>query len=106
MSIANKYFELPHLKIFVTILTEDKIIRVYYIVDDILKSVGHVEDSRRKVSDSEIITTAMVSALYFGGHQDNARGFMKMTKLVPGMLDKRRINRRLHDSGEAFEEYK
>ena len=48
----------------------------------------------------------MVSALYFGGHQDNARGFMKMTKLVPGMLDKSRIIRRLHDSGEAFEEYK
>lgn len=81
-------------------LTEDKIIRIYCIVDDILKSIGHFEDTRRKVSDSEIITTAMVSALYFGGHVDNARGFMKMTKLVPGMLDKSRFNRRLHDLGE------
>ncbi|MEO6719718.1 MAG: IS982 family transposase [Ferruginibacter sp.] len=81
-------------------LTEDKIIRIYCIVDDILKSIGHFEDNRRKVSDSEIITTAMVSALYFGGHVDNARGFMKMTKLVPGMLDKSRFNRRLHNLGE------
>lgn len=83
-------------------LNEDKIIRIYCIVDDILKSIGHVEDSRRKVSDSEIITTALVSALYFGGHLDNGRGFMKMTKLVPLMLDKSRYNRRLHQLSELL----
>ena len=81
-------------------LTEDKIIRIYCIVDDILKGIGHREDSRRKVSDSEIITTALVSALYFGGHLDNSRGFMRMTKLVPAMLDKSRFNRRLHQLAE------
>jgi hypothetical protein len=83
-------------------LNEDKIIRIYCIVDDILKSVGHVEDTRRKVSDSEIITTALVSALYFGGHLDNSRGFMKMTKLIPAMLDKSRFNRRLHQVSELL----
>jgi hypothetical protein len=46
--------------------------------------------------DSEVITTALVSALYFGGHLQNARGFMKMTGLVPCMLDKSRFTRRLH----------
>lgn len=83
-------------------LTEDKIIRIYCIVDDILKGINHAEDSRRKVSDSEIITTALVSALYFGGHLDNSRGFMKMTKLVPAMLDKSRFNRRLHQLAELL----
>lgn len=83
-------------------LNEDKIIRIYCIVDDILKGIGHEEDSRRKVSDSEIITTALVSALYFGGHLDNSRGFMKMTKLVPAMLDKSRFNRRLHQLAELL----
>ena len=83
-------------------LNEDKIIRIYCIVDDILKGIGHQEDSRRKVSDSEIITTALVSALYFGGHLDNSRGFMKMTKLVPAMLDKSRFNRRLHQLAELL----
>ena len=77
-------------------LTEDKIIRIFCIVDDILKGIGHFEDSRRRVSDSEVITTALVSALYFGGHLDNGRNFMKMTRLVPCMLDKSRFNRRLH----------
>ena len=83
-------------------LTEDKIIGIYCIVDDILKGIRHYEDSRRKMSDSEVITTALVSALYFGGHLDNGRGFMKMTKLVPGMLDKSRFNRRLHEVSELI----
>ncbi|MES1223901.1 MAG: IS982 family transposase [Bacteroidota bacterium] len=81
-------------------LTENKIIGIYCIVDDILKGIGHIEDGRRKISDSEVITTALVSALYFGGHLDNGRGFMKMTRLVPGMLDKSRFNRRLHKVAE------
>ncbi len=83
-------------------LCEDKIIALYCIVDDLLKGIGHQEDGRRKVSDSEVITTALVSALYFGGHHDNARQFMKMTKLVPAMLDKSRFNRRLHQVSELL----
>ncbi len=50
-------------------LCEDKIIALYCIVDDLLKGIGHQEDGRRKVSDSEVMTTALVSSLYFGGHQ-------------------------------------
>ncbi len=61
-----------------------------------------MEDSHRKVSDAEVITTAVVSALYFGGHMDNARGFMKMTGMVAGMLDKSRFNRRLHQNGDLI----
>ena len=83
-------------------LCEDKIIALYCIVDDLLKGIGHKEDSRRKVSDSEVMTTALVSALYFGGHHDNARQFMKMTGLVPAMLDKSRFNRRLHEVSELL----
>jgi len=83
-------------------LTESKIISVYCIVDDILKGVDHLEDRRRRVCDSEIITTALVSALYFGGHLDNGRSFMKMTRLVPAMLDKSRFNRRLHQVGDLI----
>jgi len=77
-------------------LNEDKIIAIYCFVDDLLKGVERQEDIRRKVSDSEIITTAIISALYFGGHLDNARQFMKITGLSPLMLDKSRFNRRLH----------
>lgn len=77
-------------------LCNDKIIAIYCFVDDLLKGIGHQEDSRRKISDSEIITTAIVSALYFGGHLDNARHMMQMTGMIPAMVDKSRFCRRLH----------
>ena len=78
-------------------LNEDKIITIYCVVDDLLKGIGHLEDSRRKVSDSEVITTAFVSALYFKGHLDNGRSFMKRTGLIRNMVDKSRFCRRLHN---------
>jgi len=77
-------------------LSRDKIIGIYCLVDDLLKGIGHQQDSRIKISDSEVITTAMVSALYFGGHLDNGRNMMKMTGMIPKMLDKSRFCRRLH----------
>lgn len=77
-------------------LTKDKVISIYCIVDDMLNCIGHKELQNRSMSDSEVITTGLVSALYFGGHQDNARGFMQMCGLVPNMLSKSRFNRRLH----------
>src|SRR5262245_24529396 len=83
-------------------LTEDKIISIYCIIDDILKTTGHIEDCRRRVSDSEVATTAIISALYFGGHMDNGRNFMRMTGLVPQMLDKSRFNRRLHQIADLL----
>ena len=56
----------------------------------------------RKLSDSEIKTTALAIAFNFGGHLDNGLGFMKMTKLVPAMLAKSRFNRRLHQLSELI----
>lgn len=77
-------------------LSETKIISIFCFVDDLLKGIGHREDKRRRVSDSEVITTAIVAALYFGGHQDHGRHMMKLTGMVPAMLDKSRFCRRLH----------
>lgn len=83
-------------------LSEDKIISIFCFVDDLLKQLNHQEDSRRKISDSEIITTAIVSALYFGGHHDNSRHMMRITGMVPSMLDKSRFSRRLHNLQELI----
>ncbi len=78
----------------------DKTIAIYVFIDEILKKMGHQEDIRRKITDAEILTTAIVGALYFGGHTDRARCFMHATKMIPNMLDKSRFNRRLHAIGE------
>lgn len=77
-------------------LYDDKITALFCFVDDLLKAINHQEDSRRRISDSEVITTAIVSALYFGGHYDNARRFMHQYNYIPNMLDKSRFCRRLH----------
>jgi hypothetical protein len=55
-----------HKKNYHAMLSEAKIISIFCIVDDMLKACGHKEDIRIRVSDSEIITTAIISALYFG----------------------------------------
>lgn len=84
-------------------LCKDKVVALYCVIDDLLKAIGHSEDCRVKVSDAEVITTAFVAMLYFGGHYDNARAFMKMTGMVPRMLDKSRFSRRLHRRAELLE---
>lgn len=70
----------------------NKVIAVYAIVDDILKGIGHKEDSRSQVSDAEIITTNLVGAMYFGGNHSLSCEYMKSTNLIPKMIGKSRFN--------------
>ena len=83
-------------------LSDTKIIALYCIVDDLLKGLCHYEDGRRRVSDAEVITTAFVSVLYFGGHLDNAARFMRLRGYIPRMLDKSRYCRRLHSVSDLL----
>jgi len=48
-------------------LTPDKIISIFGIIDEILIGIKHPEDTRRSVSDSEIIATAIVAAKFLEG---------------------------------------
>jgi hypothetical protein len=83
-------------------LSDHKITALYCIVDDVLKALRHQEDLRARVSDSEVICTALVAALYFGGHLDNACHFMQLKGYVPQMLSKSRYCRRLHRLSELL----
>lgn len=47
-------------------LTE--IIAIDAITDDLLRAIGHREDSRVPLSDAEVITTALVASRFFGGN--------------------------------------
>jgi hypothetical protein len=58
-------------------------IAIYAIIDDLLKAIGHREDCRRKMTDAEIITTAVVAALFFSGNQVLARAYMPDHGLIP-----------------------
>jgi len=74
----------------------NEIISIYVITDDLLKAIHHQEDSRRQMTDAEILTTAIVAAWFFNSNQANARQYLWENGLIPGMLDKSRFCRRLH----------
>jgi hypothetical protein len=78
-------------------------IEIYCFVDDLLKAINHKEDSRRKFSDSELMTTAIVAMLFFGGNFEPARAFLKSSGLMPAMLSRSRFCRRLHQVSAVLE---
>lgn len=77
-------------------LSKDKIISIFCLIDDILQGIDHKDDVRRRVSDSEIILTAIVSSTSFYGNHSSAIKFMKQYGFIPDMLETSRFNRRLH----------
>ena len=81
----------------------ENVLAIYFIIDEILKSWHHKEDARRRVSDSEIMTTLVVSMLYFGGNISKSCSYMKSHKFIPKMLDKSRFNRRMHAISDLFQ---
>lgn len=85
-------------------LCKDKIISIFCLIDDILKGIHHIEDTRRRVSDSEVILTAVVSSTNFYGNHRTAIHFMKQYGFIPQMLDTSRFNRRLHALGNLLYE--
>nr|WP_223278231.1 hypothetical protein [Nostoc sp. 'Peltigera membranacea cyanobiont' 232] len=60
----------------------NEIITVYAIIDDLLKAIGHSEDSRRQMNDAEIMTTVITAAMFFGGNQSQACDYMRDHHLV------------------------
>ncbi|KAA6307560.1 hypothetical protein EZS27_040769 [termite gut metagenome] len=81
-----------------------KAVAIYVFLDDIFKSMGHKEPINRKTTDSELATTLLIAAGYFGGNIEKAIGFVRNTGLMPTMLSKSRFNRRMHRMGEFLSE--
>src|SRR5699024_6826315 len=85
-------------------LTEETIIRIFCLIDDSLKAMNHREDIRCRMSDSEVITTGVISGLFFGGHTEHGRQFMQSAGYIPDMLSKSRLCRRLHRCQELIQQ--
>jgi len=50
----------------------NKCIAIYVFIDDLLKDIEHNEPTNRNMSDAEVITTVLVSAIYFSGHHEKS----------------------------------
>ncbi len=73
----------------------DHTLAIYCFVDDLLKVLEHREDRRQQFSDAELITTALIAMLYFGGNFASSRRYLSSTGMMPGMLSRSRLSRRI-----------
>lgn len=78
----------------------EKVVAIYCFLDDYFLEVGKNQGSLKpqvtpKVSDSIVLTTAIISARFFGGNQASAMLYMADKQGVV-MLEKSAFNRRLH----------
>ena len=75
---------------------DEKIIAIFCLCDDLLKSIHHRESPQCQMNDAEVMTTALVAALFFRGKHESARAMLKQYGYIPPMLSKSRFSRRLH----------
>jgi len=81
---------------------DTEIVAVFCLCDDMLKALHHHEDQQCQMSDAEVMTTAIVAALYHGGNFELARKWLQVEGYIPDMLSKSRFNRRLHRIQDLF----
>ena len=75
---------------------------IYCLTDDLLQATGHREDPQRRMSDAEVMTTALAAARFFRGNFAAARLFLQSYGYIPQMLAKNTFSVRLHRLTERF----
>jgi hypothetical protein len=81
---------------------DEQIIAIFCLCDDLLKRQRHREDPQSRMTDAEVMTTAIVAARFFGGNAEHARRMLDAPRYIPGMLSKSRLNRRIHALEASF----
>jgi hypothetical protein len=81
---------------------ELEIIVIYVICCEFLQAMGHQEDKQCRMSDAEVMTTAIVAMLYFHGNYAKACQWLSQPQYIPTMLGKSRFSRRLNRIGALF----
>lgn len=63
----------------------------------------HREDSRCEFTDAEVVTTAIVAMLCYGGNFERSRNFLHTSGMMPRMLSRSRFSRRLSRLADLVE---
>src|SRR5215210_5210781 len=74
-------------------LMDTQIVAVFCLCDDMLKALHHFEDKQCRMTDAEVMTTAIVAMLYFKGNFRLASQYMCEHGYIPNMLSRSRFNR-------------
>jgi hypothetical protein len=88
----------------VKMLSPEKVIAIYCIIDDILKSAFHKSDKRAKLSDSEILTLCMVAMLQYNGTYLYALNYLYNHGFIRSKICKSRLYRRIETLSLLAEE--
>ncbi len=81
---------------------DEHIIAIFCLCDDLLTVLHHQESPQCQMNDAEVMTTALVAALFFHGKHESARMMLKQYGYIPQMLSKSRFSRRLHRVKDRF----
>lgn len=83
-----------------TILKENamvnEIITIFCICDEYLDAINYKDNKQARMSTSEVLTTAIVAAKFFGGNYEKSRKFLSEHHYINAMLSKSRFIRRLN----------
>lgn len=79
-----------------------KIILIYCVCSDFLKSLQHFKHHSQQMSDDEVVTFAVVAAMFFYGNHEKTRIFLKEYGYMPNILSKSHLNRRIHAFDASF----
>lgn len=79
-----------------------KIIFIYCLCDEFLKNIHYQDDTQCRMSSAEIMTFALVSALFFECNYQKTRCFFMAHKYFSRMLTLSVITRRIHKIPESL----
>jgi hypothetical protein len=69
---------------------------IYCFLDDLLKAINHPVDPRQQINDAQVITTAVLAMLYFGGNYHQSLVSIAETGIFSKSLSRSRFSRRLN----------
>lgn len=75
---------------------EMNIIITFCVIDDYLKAINYKDDVQAKMTTAEIMTAAIIAAMFFGGNHASSCRFLRDHRYVKFMLSKSQFNRRIH----------
>lgn len=81
-------------------MNEDIILTIYVVIDDVMKLSGHQSDKRAQMSDAEVVSIAVLAALYFQNHHERSLWVLHRMGYFRNGLSTSRFNRRLHKLAE------
>ena len=81
---------------------DTQIIVVFCLCADMLKALRHYEDKQCRMTDAEVMTTAIVAMLYFKGNFRLASQYLCEYGYIPKMVSRSRFNRRVHRIADLF----